>query len=193
MGIVCIEQPIISEVAKKHLRLNHRLYAHTHKRNISYVKNYTDNIHLITQDTSLIISETCVFINNNIDYDVFTDDTNYLYLVCNDNHNKHINYTFDNIFIIRPSVWSKLLLQQLHIENISIKEYIHKCVELSEDTTQLQNITIIDQQILMNSIELKKYNSIPPNLLLVNIFDRSEENMINDIININQYLGIQLC
>lgn len=191
MSIFCVNSCDISDKLKHHIHINHRLYAQTHGHHITYVNHLTDDIDFISQSPScLVINEQNIFLNINIDYTQYLDDSDhYLYLISNSKV-KHIKHVIQNTFITRSSNWLRLLLHELKKYRMSISEYINTQIELSDTHIELQNIFIINKPILMYMSDIKTYNYIPQNILLTNIDNLSDDVTIDSVIYINKALGV---
>ncbi len=187
MSILFIEQETISEEIRRHIRLNHRLYARTHQQDIIYAKKYIENIEFISNhETCMVLSEQYIFVNLHINYTEYLDDKHNLYLVSKTN----INHSIDNIFMTKSSNWLILLLYELKKYNMSISQYINHHIDLSDTRVELQNISVIKKPILMHISDTQKYNYIPQNILITDTYHVSKDIMLDSITYINKALGI---
>lgn len=191
MAILFVSSADTQDNIKALLHDNHRLYAHLNKYEIKYTDSIWKEIDFVyEQKECLILSELSAFINPIIDYRSFVDADNYIYLISKGKPHS-IHNTYNSMLISVISEWTKLFLQDWKKYNVPIIDYIS--MRLSLDTTtevELQNIKLLTCPFSMSIQDISKYQRIPTNVLLTNIYDTSTDIMTKNIIGINTHLGI---
>lgn len=191
MRVLCIERQKLDDKLKKNIFINHKIYCKKHGLDLVYTDhlyNISNLEKILTPDSCLIINNTHLFANIDLDYRSFINVDN-LYLVAADNIHSIKNIDND-VFIIKKSEWSNLFLEKIYSNNIPISEYIQSCIE-SLDNIKLQNITLLHHHFKVLMHNIKSNNIIPKNTIITDITNNNSELMFGDCLQINKYLGIR--